>query len=180
MRKYPLLPIVEGGTLDNEEIRQNFIERIFAYNRLSVLFQSRFSRMRIRQFHRRHQYQIQAHSPKQASLLDALVSEIDSYSASEFRKEYGAMFMNALTLRITIAKHASVLKRILREIKDNLNDSDKKYIKDTIEDYRRGLIPLNELIAMVNRLVHKHSIADLRDQIYLHPHPAELMLRIQA
>ena len=40
---FPLLPVEEEGRMNDPRLRENFIERIFAYRRLSALFATRWS-----------------------------------------------------------------------------------------------------------------------------------------
>ena len=48
-----------------------------------------------------------------------------------------------------------------------------------IEDYARGLVPLVVPITMLRHYVKRAEIAWLAGQVYLDPHPKELMLRNQ-
>lgn len=45
-----------------------------------------------------------------------------------------------------------------------------------IEGYRRGLVPLIVLVTMLRYFVRRHNVAYLDGQLYLEPHPKELML----
>ena len=46
-----------------------------------------------------------------------------------------------------------------------------------IEDYRSELVPLVVPVTLFRHLVHRHEIDYMRGQLYLEPHPKELMLR---
>ena len=46
-----------------------------------------------------------------------------------------------------------------------------------IDEYGRGLVPLVVPIALIRHHVRRFSVAYLADQVYLRPHPKELMLR---
>jgi hypothetical protein len=41
--RFPLLPVEEEGRLNDPRLRENFVERIFAYRRLNALFAARWS-----------------------------------------------------------------------------------------------------------------------------------------
>ena len=43
--------------------------------------------------------------------------------------------------------------------------------------YADGLVPLIVPITLINHYVARFDTGSVRDQIYLHPHPKELMLR---
>jgi uncharacterized protein YbgA (DUF1722 family) len=46
-----------------------------------------------------------------------------------------------------------------------------------IEDYRNGLVPLVVPLTLLRFLIDTHGIEYLQGQLYLEPHPRELMLR---
>ena len=46
----------------------------------------------------------------------------------------------------------------------------------TIADYHRGLVPLIVPLTLLRHYVGKFALDYLRDQVYLDPHPKELML----
>ena len=58
-----------------------------------------------------------------------------------------------------------------------LSKGEKEYILSTIEDYRKELLPLIVPITLIRHHVNKHNIEYLMRQVYLNPHPKELMLR---
>jgi len=48
---------------------------------------------------------------------------------------------------------------------------------EAIEDYRKELVPLIVPVTLIRHHVRTHKVDYLADQIYLNPHPKELMLR---
>ena len=46
-----------------------------------------------------------------------------------------------------------------------------------IEDYRLDLVPLVVPITLLRHHITKHGVAYMQGQLYLEPHPRELMLR---
>jgi hypothetical protein len=73
---FPNLPIEEEGRLSHPALRENFIERVFAYARLRTLFRGRFSRGRVVAFHTAHKLQLMAHSPAAYRELGRRVAEV--------------------------------------------------------------------------------------------------------
>jgi uncharacterized protein YbgA (DUF1722 family) len=61
--------------------------------------------------------------------------------------------------------------------KDRLVAAEKRELLGVIDDYARGLVPLIVPITLINHYVARFETDYVRDQIYLHPHPKELMLR---
>ncbi len=174
---FPLLPIEEEGRLNDAAIRENFIERIFAYHNLRKLFTGRFSRGKVVRFHTINKYLLLSHSPKQYRELGALVAAIKKYTPGDFRDAYSNLFMDTLSVKTTVRKNVNVLQHILGFMKNDLSPGDKKYILDIIEDYRQGLVPLVVPITLIRNFIRTYDVTYIADQTYLNPHPKQLMLR---
>jgi uncharacterized protein YbgA (DUF1722 family) len=53
----------------------------------------------------------------------------------------------------------------------------RQELAQTIEEYRKGLVPLVVPLTLINHHVRVHGVEYLAGQVYLQPHPRELMLR---
>jgi uncharacterized protein YbgA (DUF1722 family) len=62
-------------------------------------------------------------------------------------------------------------------LKEKLDKNEKADILSTIDDFHKGLVPLIVPITLIKHYINKHDISYIKDQIYLNPHPKELMLR---
>ena len=69
---------------------------------------------------------------------------------------------------------------IMRHFKKDLNADEKSELKEIIERYHDGLVPLTVPITLINHYVRKFRLEYVMHQIYLNPHPLELMLRNHA
>ena len=85
--------------------------------------------------------------------------------------------MEAFFLKSTPKKNTDVLLHMMGFLKKILTKSEKEDILNTIEDYKNELLPLIVPVTLVRHQVKKHNIEYLQDQVYLNPHPKELMLR---
>ncbi|MEW6743631.1 MAG: DUF523 and DUF1722 domain-containing protein [Planctomycetota bacterium] len=177
MEHFPLLPIEEEGRLNDARLRENFIVRVFAFHRLRRLFSERFSLGRLVRFHTANKYLLLAHSPDHYKRLGQLVARAKREPPTVLRETYSRLFMEALAVRTTPRKNANVLLHILGFLKEHLGTLEKQDILAVIEDYRRGLLPLAVPLTLLKHYVNKHEVAFIQDQIYLNPHPKELMLR---
>lgn len=175
--QFPLLPVEEEGRLNDAAIRENFIERVFAYHSLEELFKGRFSRGKIVRFHTINKYLLLSHSPKHYRELGSLVAGIKKHAPDTFRETYSRLYMEALAVKTTVRKNVNVLQHILGFMKNDLPAEDKKYVLEVIEDYRQGLVPLVVPITLIKNFIRKYGITYIADQTYLNPHPKQLMLR---
>lgn len=66
---------------------------------------------------------------------------------------------------------------LVRIFNSRLAPAERLELEGTIADYRKGLVPLVVPLALVKRYVSTLDIGHIRNQVYLSPHPMELMLR---
>jgi len=85
--------------------------------------------------------------------------------------------MQALSFKTTVKKNADVLYHMLGFFKKLLSEVEKRKAIASIEDYRNGSAPLTKSVTLIKRHARKHKVTYLSDQVYLNPHPKELMLR---
>jgi len=58
-----------------------------------------------------------------------------------------------------------------------LDSASRQELQSVIQDYHSGLVPLVVPLTLISHYVRKYDVAYLRGQVYLEPHPKELMLR---
>lgn len=177
LEAYPSLPVEEEGRLTDPRLREGFITRVFAYRRLAALRESRPGRGDIVAFHTAHKYLVLAHSPDAYARLGRLTAEVKALPRAAFLARYGVELMAALAVPATPKRHVNVLQHIAGFFKDRLDAAEKRELGGLIADFAAGLVPLVVPITLINHFVARHRVAYVADQIYLHPHPRELMLR---
>jgi uncharacterized protein YbgA (DUF1722 family)/uncharacterized protein YbbK (DUF523 family) len=177
IEEFPLIPVEEEGRLCEPTLRENFIERVFCYRRWQDLVQSGVTRRALVQFHTIHKYLLLAHSPQQYEVLGRLVAQAEQHRPKEFAHRYGELFMKALAVKATVRKHVNVLQHILGYFKQRLGAHEKAELLGVINDYHQELTPLVVPLTLIKHYVQTFDVGYIRDQVYLNPHPKELMLR---
>jgi len=177
MKGFPLVPVEEEGRLNDAKIRENFITRVFAYHRLQNLLTGKFSRGELVKFHTINKYLMLAHSPKHYDLLGRVVANAKRKGESELKETYGNLLMEGLKVKTTTKKNVNVLHHILGFLRGHLIDSERKDILEIIEDYHKELVPLIVPLTLVRHYIRKYGVEYISNQVYLNPHPKELMLR---
>ena len=177
LQHFPHLPIEEEGRLSDPRRRENFGERVFAYRRLRTLFAGRWKVGELVAFHTAHKMLLMAHSPKAYESLGRLVAGAKAVPRAELRERYEAEFMRALGEIATTKRQVNVLLHLLGYFRAQLDDDSRRELLSVIDDYRRGLVPLIVPITLIRHYVRRFDVTYLRGQIYLEPHPKELMLR---
>jgi uncharacterized protein YbgA (DUF1722 family)/uncharacterized protein YbbK (DUF523 family) len=177
IRRFPNLPIEEEGRLNDARLRENFIERVFAYRRIHTFFAGRWTIGGLVALHTAHKLQLLAHAPRAYSELGRMVAQASTIPRAELRERYESGFMDALAKIATVARHVNVLQHMTGYFRDRLDPESRRELAAVIEDYRARLIPLIVPITLVRHHVRTLDIAYLNGQLYLQPHPKELMLR---
>jgi uncharacterized protein YbgA (DUF1722 family) len=175
--RFPLIPVEEEGRLCDAHLRENFIERVFCYRRWQDLVQQGVTGQTVVRFHTIHKYLLLAHSMQHYRMLGRLVARVSEHRPKDFARRYGELLMQALAVKTTIRKHVNVLQHIVGHFKSRLRAGEKAELVSVIGDYHCGLTPLIVPLTLIKNYVQTLDIAYVRDQVYLSPHPKELMLR---
>ena len=176
-RRYPSLPLEEEGRLTDPRYRENFVERVFAYRRVRDLFAQRWTVGALVAFHTTHKLTLMAHSSAAYRSLGRLVAQRQALPRRELEVRYLQEFMGALATIATPRRHANVLQHMAGYFKKLLDRREKAELAETIDDYRAGLTPLVVPMTLIRHYVRRHDMIYLSQQVYLEPHPKELMLR---
>jgi uncharacterized protein YbgA (DUF1722 family) len=174
---FPHLPVEEEGRLADPRLRDNFVERVFAYRGLRSLFVARWTVGDLVRFHTAHKLLLLAHAPEAYRQLGRLVAGAGALSRRELERRYIEAFMAGLAQLATTRRHTNVLEHMAGYFKDRLDAASKRELADTIADYRRSLVPLVVPLTLLRHYVRRFEVAYLAEQTYLQPHPKELMLR---
>lgn len=177
VQQFPLIPVEEEGRLCDAPLRENFIERVFCYRRYQALIQDGVTRQAVVGFHTIHKYLLLSHSQQHYQVLGRLVGQAERHRPKELAIRYGELFMQALAMKATVRKHVNVLQHILGFFKERLGAPEKAELLGVIDDYHRGLTPLIVPLTLIKHYVQILDVSYVRDQVYLNPHPKELMLR---
>jgi uncharacterized protein YbgA (DUF1722 family) len=177
MARFPNLPVEEEGRLSDPRLRENFIERVFAYRRLKDLFAGAWSMGRLVGFHTAHKMSLLAHSTTAYQQLGRLVAAGSGRPKRELREAYESLFMATMTRIATAARHTNVLMHMAGHLKRLIPAHSKRELLESIDEYRRGLVPLVVPLTLIRHYVRLHDVAYLAGQTYLEAHPRELMLR---
>jgi len=178
MERFPLLPMEEEGRLNDMPLRENFIERVFAYQRWTRMLEEEPTPGGLVKFHTAHKLTLMAHSPAHYQQMGRLVARAGSEPWDEMAAAYGALLMEGLSVLGTRGKHVNVLHHLMGYLKNELPGEDKQELLGLIEDYRQELVPLIVPLTLLTHHLRRHEVPGwVCEQVYLRPYPKELMLR---
>jgi uncharacterized protein YbgA (DUF1722 family)/uncharacterized protein YbbK (DUF523 family) len=174
MDRFPLLPVEEEGRLNDPILRRSFVVRLYAGRRARDLFQGRWSRGAVVEFHTAEKLLLMAHSPEAYRELGRLVARLKETPREEFARRYQERLLSGLRQGATRGKHTNVLQHVSGYFKDAADD-DRKEMAAAIDEYRRGLLPLEAPLTLLRHHARRAGEPWLRVQTYFDPCPKELL-----
>jgi uncharacterized protein YbgA (DUF1722 family)/uncharacterized protein YbbK (DUF523 family) len=180
MAHFPTLPCEDEGRLNDPDLRENFIERVFALWRFRQAVRASPTLGALMTFHARNKLLIQSHHETLMREMGRDLAGLKAREARAYVPQYEAKLMRALKSRATVRKHTNILQHMLGYLRDRVDADDRKELAGIIADYHRELVPLIVPVTMLRHYVVKFGIEYLEEQYYLNPHPLELKLRNHA
>lgn len=180
MEHFPLLPVEDEGRLNDRELRENFIERIFTLKRWRETLLQKQNLGNLINFHTRHKLLILSHSPEHYRTMGRVVAQGKDIPPKPLYDKFQTLLMEALQRKTTAKKNANVLQHMMGYFKEQISADEKQELLEIIDQFRRGYFPLIVPITLTNHYVRKYNQPYLKEQEYLNPHPLELQLRNHA
>ena len=177
IKAHPNLPVEEEGRLNDPHLRENFLERVFTYDRWLKSRKGKFDSDALIKFHTKQKFSILAHNEESYRELGRIVAGVNNQDVEQRAQEYISLLMYAMKILITPKNNANVLMHIMGFFKTSLTSGDKAELLRLIELHREGLVPVIVPLALINYFRKRHPNAYVDCQTYLEPHPPELMLR---
>lgn len=177
MQRLPLLPVEDEGRLNDAILRENFINRVYVYQRWQQLLDKGLSASGLIDFHSAHKYMLMAHSKASYQRLGKLLSDLSCNTLPAIAGEYAEEMMTTLKRRISRERHVNVLQHIMGYLKKRIDTNDKAELTTSIEAYHRGEIPLIVPITLLQDYFRNHQNTYMARQFYLSPYPENLGLR---
>ena len=172
---FPLLAVEDEGHLSDPELREAFVERVFAAARLRSLLSASWEPRDLVAFHARHKLQLLAHDPVRYRSAGRVVAGAVSYA--ETASAYRELFLAALAERATRGRNANALLHAYSRIGRSLTLPRRRDLVARIDGYRRGEVPISVPVALLAHYASDGGLPWLAEQTYLTPFPAGLRLR---
>lgn len=177
MDHFPLVPVEDEGRLHDPGIRENFIERIFTLKRWRACLRDGCRMKSLMAFHTRHKLLMLSHSTKAYQSMGRLVARGKPRDMDSVFETYERILMDVLSLKATVKKNVNVLQHMAGYFKKVLSSEEKSELQELIDRYHQNLVPLTVPLTLIGHYARKYDQACLKEQVYLIPHPVELMLR---
>ncbi|HEX7928957.1 MAG TPA: DUF523 and DUF1722 domain-containing protein [bacterium] len=177
MAQRPELPVAEEGHLEDAQLCENFIARVFTLARWQSLAASGMTPGKLVAFHTAHKLMLMAHGDAPYRALGRMVAQAGTRPIGALSREYLVALMTALRTKAPRKVHANVMDHLAGYLKTTLAREDKAKLRDVIRAYRIGEVPFSVPITLFRHHFQRHPHPYVAGQVYLDPHPAELALR---
>ncbi len=177
MRANPLLPVEEEGRLNDPVLRENFIARVFAFQRWKLQVEAEPGYHALLQFHSHSKYLLMAHSYEGYRILGRYLADAHQRPLEEAMQTYIQGFMEHMTKCATRNSHVNVLTHVFGYLKKFIDSECKREILESIERYHRGEVHLVVPLTLLKHYLKRHGSDYIKQQSYLDPHPYALGLR---
>ncbi|WP_417517209.1 YbgA family protein [Marinobacter sp.] len=178
MLAYPLMPVEEEGRLNDDTLRENFIERVFAYDDwIQNVAGEHLTAKALIEYHTRHKFQLLAHSEKIYRQLGPMLGDLKADALEAIADRYIHAFMEAMTKKVSRGSHMNVMQHLMGYLRDAMGGEDRKVLIEQIGAYGRGEVPLVVPMTLLRMAQRREPVSYLNLQEYLSPYPDELGLR---
>lgn len=177
MSRRPEVPCEEEGRLGDPILRDNFITRVFTLHRWRCMLKEGLTPAALLDFHTRHKLLVLAHHPPTYTALGRLLANLRQVDLEQVASNYLLTLMRGLKHIATRGKNVNVLQHLMGYLREAIGKDDRDELALILEQYRSGQVPLIVPMTLLRHHFRRHPNPYVTGQIYLEPHPPELMLR---
>lgn len=175
--RYPLLPVEEEGRLNDDRLRENFIERVFFYDDWCRMMEAGLTPRSLIEFHTRHKFQILAHCQATYRRVGPLLADLKNPDLADVAQQYIEQVMPAMARQVSRGAHINSLQHLFGFYREQLSDVERSSAHDTLGAYGRGEVPLVVPMTLLRHMQRRFPSDYVGSQDYLEPYPDALGLR---
>jgi len=173
----PLLPLEDDGRLHDPGLRESFVTRAYAYHDWKQLCAGGLSAGKLVAFYSRYKYLVMAHDPPSYQVLGPMVAGAGKQPLGDLARDFISALMSALGRRATRRSHTNVLYHLSGYLKRSIADPERQRLRDLIEQYRLGQVPLIVPVTLLRHHFANNPNAYIDSQVFMAPYPDTLKLR---
>lgn len=177
MKHNPLLPCEENGRLNDVHLRENFVMRVYTLHNWKQLIKEPLTVHKLTQFHSKYKYLLMAHNYQAYRDLGKLLGTFVDENVDALADEYILGLMTALKRPASRKNNSNTLMHLQGYFKKDLSKIEKQEMREAIDEYREGLVPLYVPLTLLKHHLKVHPNEYLSQQVYFNPYPNELKLR---
>ena len=176
--KHPQVPTEDEGRLNDEGIRENFLERVYAHYRWRMISENENPQHAFREFHKNYKLILMAKDNKAYRQLGRIASSVNKHNLADISQKYFCLFMEAMSKIPSHGRHINVMMHILGYLKDHLHKKDKVELLEWFETYRESRVARITPMMLLQHHFNNHQNNYIADQYYFSPFPNRLMFPV--
>ncbi|MEX2962581.1 YbgA family protein [Microbulbifer sp. TYP-18] len=173
---FPHLPMEEVGRLNNSEIRENFLTRVFAYDAWFRYVGEPVGPARVIEFFTAYKYLLLAHHQHKTRELGQLLANVGALEPNQLGLSVLGHIMDILSHPASRKDRTNALMHVQGHLKHYLNRSERAELTRLIDDYRQGLKPVSAVLTLLRHYLPRSPHQFIHSQLLLAAEPAELGL----
>ena len=122
-------------------------------------------------FHSAEKAAVLAHDVETAGRLGHLVAGQGRLGPQQLARSYRELHAAAFARPATPGRQANALMHLAGHLRGDLGSCDRQELREAIEDYRVGLVPVAVPLALLSRHLRAVGTEWARSQTYLRPYP---------
>ena len=175
--RLPLLPMEEAERLNDADLCESFILRVYVWHEWHSQLLPRLSAKQLLEYWSRCKYLVLAHDESIYRQIGPLLATLGQQNLHSLASTFFDLLMQALARPSTRGSNCNVLQHLRGYIKGALDETEKRGLDTAMAQYRQGHVPLSVPLAIMRQLLARHPQAWASAQSYLHPYPDILRLR---
>lgn len=172
--KLPCAIVEDDGRLKNFDLRDNFLNKIFIFAGFEEVKKSNNISSLI-EFHTKNKLLFKTYSQDITTKLGVLIAKQNEYEFNTLIKDYGELLSELLKGNQKFRRCLHIFEKAYGYFNDNLNDEEKKFFRDTLEEYKNGKQAKKSIITLLKSYAIRFNDEYLLKQTILNPYPEELL-----
>jgi len=158
--KFPNIPMEEKGRINNYNIRENFLTKVFMLKNFK-------ERVSLEDFHKKNKFLLMSFSRE-------IMKELGRLASKNEEKEYEKELYKIIKKEQTINLMTDVLIHIYGFFKNKISNEEKEFFSNIIKEYREERAPKSEILTLLKDWAIRFKDEYILNQTIFMPYPEEL------
>ncbi|MFX1521021.1 MAG: YbgA family protein [Promethearchaeota archaeon] len=168
------LAIEDEGRLNDFEIREHFLTKLFAISSFREVKKSKKMHELVH-FHTLNKLLLRAYNQKEMRILGRIVANPEKKEFNEIIRSYEYHLKQALLYPAKRTSNIDVLIHAFGHVSKKLTHKEKTFFLDTLRKYRQGRIPLGANLLILNSWSTRFGDSNLIKRTFFEPYPEGLV-----
>lgn len=174
IEQFPNLVVEDEGRMTNFDIREHFYTTIFTRAAFKELMKDMKAKALVK-FHSDNKYLFMAYSQNQMKVLGKIVANHEKLPIKQVYELYKEQLDLIFKKKPTKGQYTNVILHLFGYFSKLINNGEKAFFLDTLEQYRLGQVPLLSLMSLLKSWAYRFDEHYLTDQRIFEPYPHELI-----